>query len=1300
MTELAPPPATPRYVLPECPYVGLTPFGEEDWRFFFGREEDRQILVSNLAAARLTLVYGPTGVGKSSLLRAGVVRDLHTAADAAVDAGQVPESIVVVFASWRERPLAQLAALIDDTVAQAIARLPAPMETLGGWFDDRETVPPLDELLATWNERLDELARRLEIETGIKQPHHVELLIILDQFEEFFLYHGDDTGPEAFADGFARAVNRRDIRANFLLSIREDAYAQLDSFEEAIPGLFNNNIRIEHLARAAAEEAIRGPVRRYRELGGGPSDAPYDVEAALVDEVLAQVKTGAFLLGQRGGGGVESADVDRDLRVETPFLQLVMERLWQEERKAKSPRLRLETLNRLQGAKSIVHEHLTNAVAALEPDEQAYAARVFTRLVTPSGTKIAYSASDLAKLDKVDRDRLVSTLETLTRARILRSVASMTGEKEPHYEIFHDVLAPAVLAWSERWLQAQEHAEDERRLNADLKRQTQERLVAEGQAKRERQAAARLRLLFRAAGGLLVLALGFGILAAFKWHDANVENHRADVSELRRQMSANLSLDPAAVIPPARAAIGDDPQKNGWAVGLLRQALRQSNLIAAFRPGTGSHPPAVQDAALSSDGRRVLTVAGGFLDLWSAKRLRHIGRLARGARIVSAAFSPDGKMIVAGARDGSVFFWPADLPRTLLGHTSGAVVAVAFDSSSRQILTANGKGGKGAVSLWGVGGNGTAVRLRAPGGLTTVQFSPDGTLALAASDSIACVWDTRNGRLQYTVHAAGQRFVSVSNHPKCANPRHSKVFYFSQLPPNLRVATFGFDGRLITGDDTGAAEVWDGRTGRYLFTHTMSSAVTSIASDVPRKQFVTGSADGSVDVWQAATGKLRLALRGHVDQVRSVAVSSDGRLILTASDDQTAAVWDATHGTRAAVLRGDEASIGYAAFSRDESRILTASDDGTARLWRMPQTADFPPTWYGPNLSVARFSSDGTKAAVAGSFRSRGEPALVLDTRTGTRISQVDRDARFATFSPDGRRVLTVGGSHVASWNAKTWKEIARQHINIGVYAISADGRWIVLHTNPRIQLWDTERALPGPSMREADFAPCFNDIDVSNDGRYVAFAHCDGAAGIWNVAARRRIARFRLAPNASPGSFKLSPDGRALVGVVGQSGVTVWATRTGKKRFVLPTRDSPSLVRFSPGGGLIATAGDGNAVRVWNADTGTRIASLRGHEGKINDAAFSRDGRFIVTASDDGTARVWLTRTSALLGVFRQGEAGHAERVAIDSTATHVLMTGSDGRVAVYTCDICTDVVSLRWLALRREAKVVGPDSIGTYGG
>ena len=64
---------------PETPYVGLVPYREEDAAFFFGRDDERRIVTANLRASRLTLLYGPSGVGKTSLLRAGVVHDLRDA---------------------------------------------------------------------------------------------------------------------------------------------------------------------------------------------------------------------------------------------------------------------------------------------------------------------------------------------------------------------------------------------------------------------------------------------------------------------------------------------------------------------------------------------------------------------------------------------------------------------------------------------------------------------------------------------------------------------------------------------------------------------------------------------------------------------------------------------------------------------------------------------------------------------------------------------------------------------------------------------------------------------------------------------------------------------------------------------------------------------------------------------------------------------------------------------------------------------------------------------------------------------
>src|SRR5262249_37351286 len=212
----APPEAPPD----DGPYVGLTPFTEADAEFFFGRERERRIVTTNLLASRLTLVYGPTGVGKSSLLRAGVERQLRVAAAEAVADGRMPESIGVVFRNWRDAPLPAVAERLEETIAGTLGELaPEPPAR-----DQR-----LDLLLADWTYRLS--ARTAELAGDARQPPRTDLLLILDQFEEYFLYHPDEAGDGTFACEFPRAVNVRGLHANFVVAIREDAYTLLDRFE-------------------------------------------------------------------------------------------------------------------------------------------------------------------------------------------------------------------------------------------------------------------------------------------------------------------------------------------------------------------------------------------------------------------------------------------------------------------------------------------------------------------------------------------------------------------------------------------------------------------------------------------------------------------------------------------------------------------------------------------------------------------------------------------------------------------------------------------------------------------------------------------------------------------------------------------------------------------------------------------------------------------------------------------------------------------------------------------------------------
>lgn len=405
---------------PASPYKGLAAYSEEDTAFFFGREEERRNIISNLTASRLTLLYGASGVGKSSVLRAGVVPDLRRLARKNTDQSGRPELAVAVFNTWRDDPLARLTDCVRESVIQ----------TLDARTVDR--APPSDSLV-------DTLRTWTNLVGGT-------LLVILDQFEDYFLYHRHEKGAGSFAAEFSHLVNCRDLRVNFLISVREDTYAELDFFED-IPGLFDNALRIPHLGREASRAAIIRPIDQYNRFYGAGRKR-ISIEQELVEEVLkGPSKAKSVQTGQ------ERADVSNTSAIiETPFLQLVMTSLWKEEMRLGSTTLRLETLTRLGGVDRIVETHLSEAMKKLSRKERAMAASVFHYLVTPSGHKMAYAVSDLAKQAQLDQKETSELLEKLSHGdnRILRPFALPERRDEQFYEISLDVLARPVLDWRTR----------------------------------------------------------------------------------------------------------------------------------------------------------------------------------------------------------------------------------------------------------------------------------------------------------------------------------------------------------------------------------------------------------------------------------------------------------------------------------------------------------------------------------------------------------------------------------------------------------------------------------------------------------------------------------------------------------------------------------------------------------------------------------------------------------------------------------------------------------------------------------
>jgi SIR2-like domain len=446
------------------PYRGLEPFDEEAAAFFFGRERESRLIIASLFATPLTLLYGSSGVGKSSVLRAGVLPRLR----------RDPEALPVLFPrlasggnrsttierGWQTDPVSG----IKETMALALFAL-AGDDT--GWRREYQDVVRRHDMtpLAGFTRACAEVSKR-------------RILVILDQFEEYSLYHPTD---DLFAAQLPEAVSPASGPFSFLVSLREDSLARLDRFKRTIPNLWDNYRRIDHLSRAAATDAIRQPLAEYnrRAPAGTPSVA---IEDSLVHAVLDEVRTGGSLgFGQRGGASTN--DEGRE-RIETPYLQLVMTRLWEREREVESPLLRRGTFLSEGGAREIVRTHLDRVMDQFSDEERDLAARVFHRLVTPSGAKISFTVRDLAQYEAVEEDALAPILRRLeegTRRILRRVVVAGEAENEPRYEIFHDRLGEAILAWRAKRLAEQAREADLR------KQQEQKRLLSESRSRLEAQ---------------------------------------------------------------------------------------------------------------------------------------------------------------------------------------------------------------------------------------------------------------------------------------------------------------------------------------------------------------------------------------------------------------------------------------------------------------------------------------------------------------------------------------------------------------------------------------------------------------------------------------------------------------------------------------------------------------------------------------------------------------------------------------------------------------------------------------------
>ncbi len=1090
---------------PASPFKGLAAFEDSDLDalFFFGREREREVLVANLLAARLTILYGESGVGKSSLLAAGVVRALREVA---------PETVIALRSTW--------SGVIDDIL------------------DDVRDVG--------------------------------ESYLILDQFEEYFVYHSaaDEDEPGTLLRDLPELLRRS--RVNVLIALREDSLARLDAFKARIPSVFANQVRLEHLDRDAGRAAILGPIERWNELTG----EAVTVEPALVEAVLDEVSAGR----------VDGVGNDRS-RIEAPYLQLVLERIWAAERADGSSTLRLATLMILGGAAAIVRDHLQGALDSLVPAEREIAARVFEHLVTPSGTKIAHHVADLADYADVPQESLRTVLSELTRDRIVHSV-----DGSDRYEIFHDVLAEPIRAWREQ-----------RRLD-------RERIAARHRHRR---------LLVVTAFAFVALAFvaGLAVWALSERSVARSDAQRARARAFQARALQQLTIDPGESVQLALAAARLEPVRTSEEV--LRQALIADRLRLVRHAGAP-----VSAVAVSSRGDLVAAaVSPGTVLILDARNRRLIRTIpahgavaelsfaSNGRRLVTA--SPNGvahivnvrtghllsRVLVAGARDpdGALRIVPVrGRLRQALAHVRRLSVTPSGDLVAAAVAERDGR-----VRAWIFARDGRLLRVLQRKGIRDLAFSPDGRLlATASAEGLTQLWDPRTGRTARTLLDAKHGANAVAFSP---------------------------DGTLIaTGGEDSGIRIWSVASGErtyFLFGHT--NPVSALAWSPDGRVVASASADSTVKLWRVqgivGAGSLAATLSGNGAPVRSLAFSADDTRLVTGGADGTVRVWDARPDEQLDLLgraRGSALTAQWAGktvVGLWSSGIVKTFDMRSRRVTHVLETTSRTPT-------ALDISQNASVIAAGG-----GGTIDVWDGRTGSRLSSDDSPAGVlaVAVAPDGD--LVAGGDRggtVRVWHARGGAPVwsGRQAGEVLDLAFSARGDRLVGAGPAGATVWSA-----ADGRRVASLPSSGGDVRAvfSPDGALVATAGADGNGRIW-FSRTGKLYRPLRGDTKALTDIAFGADGRLLATSSKDSDGRIWGVAGGRGHVLQRASFGPlSSIAFDSTGRWVVGGGPISAI-IWNAASGRQLFYLRGHTNVPTGVAFAPHSETILTSSRDGTVRTY----------------------------------------------------------------------------
>ena len=1274
------------------PYKGMQPYQTGEAKLFYGREDITATAVGHLRQNNILALVGATGMGKTSLIRAGIIAALqqsHLLSD-----GTLPpdgsESWPIHIITPTANPLEALAASLTRASESVTAAF------------------TLAEDMAHDGRSLALMVRRLANQQGAEK-----LVLVIDQLEELFsLCHNPFLREQFLANLYYAADPRQGILV--LITGLRVAFEPLLSQMGLLGELLHQN-------RVVMPPLTTTDIRAIIEMPAlvGDENGAWEFEDGLVNFLLREMAGDLYSL---------------------PWLSHTLLEMW------KRRRGRVLTFSGYTEALGIQGAILQRAEAVyqqLNPEEQQMARSVFMRLTQlGEGTRDSRRITPLLEImphGPSQDPALLRVLSLLAEARLI--TVDEEGMQVVHEGVIHHwsalrqwvlenraglrlqrQLAADVARWRRlnkdtgslyrgaRLEQAMEWAaenpaelspleqefleiswqtveqerleqEETQRRELETAQQLAESAQRLAETERERaeqeataaqaimRGAKRLRAISVVAVVLTIMAIYFGFVARQSAQEAEerrmVANQLATEAEQKQRLTRARELGALATavletypqralllaVEAHRVLLPTDPR-----VPEVEEALRQALAATGGRalPATSlaNERQMVTAVAISRDSRWLATgTRTGELLLWNQEDLSqppHILLYEAASEVLDVAISPDGDWLYASMAGGLILEWDLlDLempPFVLVDDTAAYQVSLAV---SHHWLVLGGEDGQ--TTIWRrdeLGGTPIQIKNH-DGAVYGLAISHDEAwLVTAGADANAYLYD-----LQELVREGAAAV------PQPLKAHTGQIFAVAISPDKQWIVTAGGTPPWIAVESRDAVVmVW--RTADLsapvatLTDHKGHVSAVDISAD--STWLVTASWDNTAHLYDLDDlDDLPYILRGHEDHVVDVAFDQARWRIVTGSVDQTIRIWDlegAEQGLIASPLILDEhrSPIVQMLINPDNQWLATASNDGQVWLWHLgtndPEQTRFelvPP--HTGERTVLAFSPNGRWLATGSS--GNGE----------VRLWDMTRD------NPTGRFVRLVG-------------------LPSGITHLSfeANGRWLAGGgRGGEVGVWDMNTLNQPPTILPTTAAPVqqllFTRGQEAN-GQSVAWLVAavqlpNRAAGaellLWPVGdwQGREPMRWR-GHTDTINTLAVSGDGRWLVSGSGDRTVRRWDLFNPSAEPVV-LRHYPDGVRkvaLSPDGRWLAVGGWSPDLYLWDfRDLAAPPLVFRDHDAWINDLAFTADSQWLVSGSYDDTARLWFLESAPQVDSVSLGAHQDTVNVLAISTDGHWLVTGGE---------------------------------------